>query len=126
MLRFVLALALAVMAPVPAAAEAANAPAPDDRYLWLEDVTGERALEWARARNEESARFSRRDFAALEKRFVAILDSDARIPYVVKLGPLITTSGRTRKSARPWRHDARRVPEGTAGLGDRPRSRCAE
>ena len=86
MLRF--ALALAVMAPVSAAVDAADAPAPDDRYLWLEDITGERALEWARARNDESAKaLETGDFAALEKRILGILDSDARIPFVEKLGP---------------------------------------
>jgi prolyl oligopeptidase len=88
MLRFVLALVLAVIAPVSSADDIGDAPASDDRYRWLEEVTGERALEWARARNDESAKvLETADFAALEKRFLAILDSDARIPFVEKLGP---------------------------------------
>src|SRR5271156_734035 len=41
-----------------------------DPYLWLEDVTGEEALDWVRARTE-----------ALE-----VLDTDARIPYVARRG----------------------------------------
>jgi prolyl oligopeptidase len=69
------------------AGQAAKGPLPEDRYLWLEDVTGERALEWARARNAESAKALEDDeFRALEERILGILDSDARIPFVVKLG----------------------------------------
>ena len=84
---FALVLAMSTAGPV-AAADAAKAPAPPDPYLWLEDVTGEKALEWARARNAESAKvLETGDFAALEKRILDILDSDARIPYVEKLGP---------------------------------------
>jgi prolyl oligopeptidase len=87
--RLALALVLAMSAAGSAAArDAAPAPAPEDRYLWLEDVTGERALAWARARNAESASvLERGGFAALEKRILDILDSEARIPYVQKLGP---------------------------------------
>jgi prolyl oligopeptidase len=87
--HFALALVLAMSTAGPAVAQgAAKAPAPEDRYLWLEDVTGEKALDWARARNVESAKvLETGDFAALEKRILDILDSDARIPYVQKLGP---------------------------------------
>ena len=64
-----------------------ESPNSDDRYLWLEDVTGAKALDWARARNAESAKvLETGDFAALETRILEILDSDARIPYVEKLG----------------------------------------
>ena len=69
------------------AAEGPPAPVPEDRFLWLEDVSGERALEWARARNAETAQALEDDaFRALEKRILDILDSDARIPYVQKVG----------------------------------------
>jgi prolyl oligopeptidase len=64
-----------------------RAPEREDLYLWLEQVTGEKALEWARARNAETAKALEKDyFKALEKRLLDILDSDARIPYVQKLG----------------------------------------
>ena len=84
-----LALLLAMTAPGSApAADGDDAKAPEDRNLWLEDVTGEKALEWARARNAEAAKaLETDDFKALEKRLLEILDSDARIPYVQKLGP---------------------------------------
>jgi prolyl oligopeptidase len=88
-----------------AAQDAAPAPTPPDPYLWLEDVTGEKALEWARARNAESTRvLETGDFAALEKRLLDILDSDARIPYVRKLGPWYYNFWRDAKNPRGlWR-----------------------
>ena len=104
--RFALALVLAMSAAGPTAAnDAAKAPAPEDRYLWLEDVTGEKALDWARARNVESAKvLETGDFAALEKRILDILDSDARIPYVEKLGPWYYNFWRDAKNPRGlWR-----------------------
>ena len=103
---FALALVLAMSAAGPtAASDAAKAPAPEDRYLWLEDVTGEKALDWARARNAESAKvLETGDFAALEKRILDILDSDARIPYVEKLGPWYYNFWRDAKNPRGlWR-----------------------
>jgi prolyl oligopeptidase len=101
-----LRLALAVVLAMSANATAADvAPAPEDRYLWLEDVTGERSLEWARARNMESAKvLETGDFAALEKRILDILDSDARIPYVEKLGRWYYNFWRDAKNPRGlWR-----------------------
>src|SRR5688500_341389 len=60
----------------------------DDPHLWLEDVMAERALAWAREQNALSQRELEADpgFAALNQRILAILESDARIPYVVKRG----------------------------------------
>ncbi|MBO0855743.1 MAG: S9 family peptidase [Nocardia sp.] len=61
----------------------------DDPYLWLEDVTGERALAWAREHNDvvierfaSGARFDR-----LDERILAMLDTDTRIPYPARRGP---------------------------------------
>ncbi len=81
------------------------APAPEDPYLWLEDIGGERALDWVRARNAESARALENDaFRALRKRLLGILDSDARIPYVDKLGPWYYNFWRDAKNPRGlWR-----------------------
>jgi prolyl oligopeptidase len=104
--RLALALALVMNTALSAAAaDAAQAPAPEDRYLWLEDVTGERALEWARARNAESARvLETGGFPALEKRILDILDSDARIPMVEKHGPFLYNLWRDAKNPRGlWR-----------------------
>ena len=61
---------------------------PPDPYLWLEEVTGEKPLEWVRERNTESvAALAGTDrFKALESRILGILDSKERIPMVTKIG----------------------------------------
>ncbi|MBF6025187.1 prolyl oligopeptidase family serine peptidase [Lysobacter niastensis] len=60
----------------------------DDPYAWLEDVTGERALDWVRAQNArtEAELADTPPFRQLESDIRAILDSDARIPDVEKIG----------------------------------------
>ena len=59
-----------------------------DPYLWLEDITGTEALDWARAQNARAQQEFEADpeFASLRDDLLAILDSDERIPYVTKLG----------------------------------------
>ncbi|AVQ00007.1 S9 family peptidase [Ahniella affigens] len=60
-----------------------------DPNLWLEDVTGDRALDWVRAQNATTVKaLAESDsFKKTEARIRAILDSDARIPDVGKMGP---------------------------------------
>ncbi len=59
-----------------------------DPYLWLEEVTGDDALAWARARNEVVIeRFATSDrFTELEHRLLDMLDTDTRIPYPTRRG----------------------------------------
>ncbi|MEX8518758.1 MAG: prolyl oligopeptidase family protein [Leptothrix sp. (in: b-proteobacteria)] len=59
-----------------------------DPHLWLEEVLGEAALDWVRARNAESqAELSARpEYAALRPQLLAVLDSRERIPYVSRVG----------------------------------------
>ncbi len=59
-----------------------------DPYLWLEEVTDERALDWARAHNEVVAqRFAATDrFARLEQRILDMLDTDTKIAYPGRRG----------------------------------------
>ncbi|MCA2242747.1 S9 family peptidase [Mycobacterium sp. WUMAC-067] len=58
-----------------------------DPYLWLEDVTGDDALDWVCARNEPTlARFRDTDFERMRTEALEVLDTDARIPYVVRRG----------------------------------------
>jgi prolyl oligopeptidase len=60
---------------------------PDDPYLWLEDILGEEALDWVRARNEPTeAEFSGEDFERMRTQALEVLDTDARIPYVRRRG----------------------------------------
>ena len=59
-----------------------------DPYRWLEDVIGQKSLDWVAQRNAESkkALTTRPGFDATQARFLSILDSDARIPAVTKIG----------------------------------------
>ena len=61
---------------------------PSDPYLWLEDVQGERALNWVRERNLESRavleKFPR--FESMRARILEILDSREKIPNVTRRG----------------------------------------
>jgi prolyl oligopeptidase len=56
--------------------------------LWLEEVTGQRALTWVKERNTESTGELTRSatFRALNERLLKILDSDQRIPWASKVG----------------------------------------
>lgn len=65
-----------------------DTPQDEDPNLWLEDVTGERALAWVRERNaateaelQADPRFEAARLAALE-----VLDSRDQIPYVTRRG----------------------------------------
>ncbi len=62
-------------------------PDPADPYLWLEDVAGDAALDWVRARNEPTLReFGGPEFERMRAEAIEVLDTDARIPYVVRRG----------------------------------------
>jgi len=59
----------------------------EDPYIWLEDITGEKALAWVRERNAESEKELGGDsFKRLEAGILKILDSEAKIPYITKHG----------------------------------------
>ena len=63
----------------------------EDPYLWLEDVTGDKALDWVREQNAESGSTieSAPGFAKLEDDLLAIMDSDDKIPHVYKQGEFL-------------------------------------
>ena len=65
-----------------------SAPEPADPHQWLEEVAGERQLEWVKARNAEAVATlaAGESFKTLEERLLAILDSKEKIPYVSKIG----------------------------------------
>jgi prolyl oligopeptidase len=60
----------------------------EDPYLWLEDVTGDKALAWVRERNAVTVKEleDEKDFATIRDQSRAILDSRDRIPDVVLRG----------------------------------------
>ncbi|MBW0015641.1 MAG: S9 family peptidase [Mycobacterium sp.] len=59
----------------------------DDPYLWLEDIAGDDALNWVRAHNEPTLmQFRDAEFERMRVEALEVLDTDARIPYVVRRG----------------------------------------
>ena len=98
--------AIAVVLALSLPGSAVVAQQTEDKYLWLEDVTGEKSLAWARERNAATTKvLAETDaFRALDARLLAILDSDARIPFVQKLGPWYYNFWRDAKNPRGlWR-----------------------
>ncbi len=82
------AISMAWLAGAFIAASAGAHAVTDDPYLWLEDVGGDKALDWVRAQNTDAQKALTTDpaFEQLRGDLRAILDSDARIPAVEKLG----------------------------------------
>ena len=60
----------------------------NDPYLWLEDIDGDTAMAWVKARNQATreALAQGESFAASERRLRAIFDSSDRIPHISKSG----------------------------------------
>jgi prolyl oligopeptidase len=72
----------------PPVVEAPKPPPVEDPYLWLEEVTSDKALAWARDRNATSKAELEgvASFAASRDRIRSILDSKDKIPFVGKMG----------------------------------------
>ncbi|MQP75899.1 prolyl oligopeptidase family serine peptidase [Stenotrophomonas sp. MYb238] len=75
-----------ISASLSGAAMAADAD--QDKYAWLEDVTGDKPLAWVKEQNAKAeARLAQSpQFKAMETGIRAVLDSDAKIPGVEKIG----------------------------------------
>jgi prolyl oligopeptidase len=86
-MRYLRLLTCAFFTWAPLAAHAADT-MNDDPYLWLEDVSGARALDWARARNAESHRQleTRPDYATTYAKLLSIYNSRDRIPSLTRRG----------------------------------------
>ena len=84
--RFVLTCLAAGLAA--GAVHAQEKPVANDPYAWLEEVEGQKPLEWVRAQNAktEAEVAATPEFKQLESDILAILDSDAKIPGVEKIG----------------------------------------
>jgi len=75
-------------APPAPAAHTQEAAVAEDPYLWLEDIHGAKPLQWVEAQNARTqADFADTPaFGATRESVLGILDSDAKIPYVGKIG----------------------------------------
>jgi prolyl oligopeptidase len=91
-LRVLLTPALVLAATVTSIAQG-SAPAADttDPYLWLEDRTGDSALEWVRARDTVTLRELCADsnFAVFQDVATELLEAKDRIPYVTLAGDYV-------------------------------------
>ena len=91
------------------AAASAHAEEPDmsqDPYAWLEDVTGAKALDWVKAQNARSEQrlATTPQFKQMESGIREVLDSDAKIPGVQKIGDHYYNFWKDREHARGlWR-----------------------
>jgi prolyl oligopeptidase len=87
-LLLALGLTLSGMSHAQTTAPAGISQANDDPYLWLEDTDGDRAMDWVKARDAATvAQYAQSPaFRRLDARLLEVLDSDARIPFVDKLG----------------------------------------
>ena len=77
-----------------------------DPYSWLEEVTGQKALNWVREQNALSTKEleSSPVFETIRTRLLSILDSKERIPYVAKHGEYYYNFWRDEKNPRGlWR-----------------------
>jgi prolyl oligopeptidase len=72
----------------PVAAPAKETAVSEDPYLWLEDIHGEKPLAWVETQNARTqADFADTPaFGKTRDAILGILDSDAKIPYVSKIG----------------------------------------
>jgi prolyl oligopeptidase len=89
-----------------AASLMANAQQTDDPYLWLEDVTGAKPMEWVAKENARSKAEleARPEFKPLHERLLAIYNSRERIPMVQKRGPWLYNFWQDERSPRGlWR-----------------------
>ena len=60
---------------------------PNDPFVWLEDITGEDALDWVRKHNEPTlAKLSGDRFEKMRAEVLEVLDTDDRIPSVWRTG----------------------------------------
>jgi prolyl oligopeptidase len=97
----------------------ADTPAPttDDPYLWLEDVEGDSALAWVKEHNAVATQAIEKSpgFVSMRDRLLNVYDSEARIPYVTKLGASYYNFWRDKSHVRGlWRRttlDEYRKPE---------------
>lgn len=80
--------------------------AQEDPYLWLEEVEGERALDWARETSDRTLERLRSHelFGSIHEQSLEILNSDERLPTPVQMGGFVYNFWRDAEHVRGiWR-----------------------
>jgi prolyl oligopeptidase len=80
--------------------------ATDDPFLWLEDIHGARALDWVKTENAKTTQqfIDNAEFDKTRDRILEVLDSDARIPEVSRMGDYLYNVWRDKANPRGvWR-----------------------
>ena len=80
--------------------------AQEDPYLWLEDVTGDRAIAWVKEQNAKSQKILEAQplFAGIRDKTLEVVNSSARIPGVAKRGAFYYNFWQDEKNIRGvWR-----------------------
>ena len=74
--------------PGSCAATSISSSSQEDAYLWLEEISSEKSLSWVEAKNAISKKMLENtpSFEPMKERFLSILNSKERIPYVRKQG----------------------------------------
>jgi len=105
MLRpFLLLLGLLMTVPTPLLAQSSGGE--DDRFQWLEEVLGDKPLEWVKQQNGQSTGELSQSprFQQFNDRILQILDSNAKIPMISKAGDWYYNFWRDAKNRRGlWR-----------------------
>ena len=105
---FAVAVIITSTCPLPLQVQAAveSTKLTDDNYLWLEDVSGDKALNWVRQRNAVSTKELEAlpNFKEIDERLLTILNSKEQIPSITKIGNLYYNFWRDEKYVRGiWR-----------------------
>ena len=87
-MKKLIALAFSLMSLQTAMSQTVTA-APVDPFQWLEEVQGERALDWVRERNAVSLKAlqANPEYPALRSEMLSVLNAKDRIPLVRRVGP---------------------------------------
>lgn len=103
LIHTVITLGLGLAAALPLGAQTMESP---DPYLWLEEVQGERALNWARERNAQSQATLEAvpGFATTKAKLLEVLNNKAQIPYITRRGAYVENFWRDAANLRGlWR-----------------------
>ncbi len=80
--------------------------AQEDPYLWLEDVTGDKAISWVKEQNAKTQKMleASPQFASIRDKTLEVVNSRARIPSVAKRGEWLYNFWQDEKAIRGiWR-----------------------